>query len=61
MRGDSLLGASLKLRCLARLDVVGDSLHSISVVRVLVCGKDRDGSDDLDDETSMMMSENNPH
>ena len=34
MRGEDWLGASLKLRCLARLDVVGDSLHSISVVRV---------------------------
>ena len=48
MRGESLLGASLKLRCLARLDVVGDSLHSISVVCVCVCecvGK-RDGADD---------------
>lgn len=46
MRGESL-GASLNLRCLARLDVAGDSLHSISVE----CGKERererDGADDL--------------
>lgn len=33
MRGEESLGASLKLRCLARLAVVEDSLHSISVVR----------------------------
>lgn len=33
MRGEVWLGASLKLRCLARLAVAGDSLHSMSGVR----------------------------
>ncbi len=32
MRGEDELGASLKLRCLARLAVAGDSLHSMSRV-----------------------------